>query len=379
MNMNAPRGTRSDVDRFERELLARLGLTSQVNTQDIEAAHEALIEFLAGAPHELKQWAQREVAAVDEAYALLSDPTADLAAYVAAQSAAAAAGAPAGANAPAAVAMATVVAADEAAYFEDLDDVASTASEAHPEAQRRAPAAAWASGGQLAAAPLDPRSAQRRKRLVTAVAVLVTGMAALGVVGAVYGMGAKSVPGINGSPAPEASAAAQVDPAQVAALMQKITANPQDVASLQALADMYYQVGDYKTASTFLEKIVAIEPKNLIALLALGAADFNQGDSVAAEKQWRAVLAIDANNVEAHYDLGFMYLSKTPPDVANVKLEWGKVIAINPNSDVAKTVATHLASLEGSPAPSGAAPASAAPSASPAPAASPAPSASSGN
>ena len=46
-----------------------------------------------------------------------------------------------------------------------------------------------------------------------------------------------------------------------------------------------------------------------------------------------------------------MYLSLNPPDIANVKLEWGKVIAIAPNSDVAKTVATHLASLDASPAP----------------------------
>ncbi len=85
-------------------------------------------------------------------------------------------------------------------------------------------------------------------------------------------------------------------------------------------------------------------------------------------------LAIDATNVEAHYDLGFMYLSKNPPDVANVKLEWGEVIAIDPNSDLAKTVATHLKSLDASPAPSGAAPASAAPTSSASPAASPSPS-----
>ena len=105
----------------------------------------------------------------------------------------------------------------------------------------------------------------------------------------------------------------------------------------------------------------------MTALLALGAAQFNLGDAASAEKQWLAVLAIDPKNVEAYYDLGFMYLSQNPPDMANVKLQWGKVIEIDPNSDVAKTVATHLDSLDRRrPRAPRALPASAAPSASPA-------------
>jgi hypothetical protein len=76
------------------------------------------------------------------------------------------------------------------------------------------------------------------------------------------------------------------------------------------------------------------------------------GKLAEAETAWRQVLAIDPKSVEAHYDLGFMYLSKNPPDLANVRKEWNEVIAIAPDSDIAKTVATHLKSLDGSPAPS---------------------------
>jgi tetratricopeptide (TPR) repeat protein len=329
----------------ERELLARLGLPAGASSQEVEVAHDDLVDYLEKAPTDLRAWSQRQIAAIDEAYAILSDPTIDRAA-IASVGAAAGMAAVAGALASPAV----------------VAGVAPMGDLTAPPASTR---------------PVSTSQARLLKRVAIAAAALI-GVVAILLVG--YNLnGGTGIPSINGTPAPEASAAAQVDPAAVAALMQKITANPQDVVSLQALADLYYQVGDYKTAATFLDKIVAIDPKNLTALLALGAADFNQGDSVSAEKQWRAALAIDANNVEAHYDLGFMYLSESPPDVANVKLEWGKVIAIDPNSDVAKTVATHLASLEGSPAPSGAVPASGAP-ATPAPSASPAPSpASSGN
>jgi hypothetical protein len=82
-----------------------------------------------------------------------------------------------------------------------------------------------------------------------------------------------------------------------------------------------------------------------------------------------------------------MYLSQTPPDMANVKAEWTKVIEIAPNSDVAKTVQQHLDSFASAAPGSSASPAAPAGSASPAasPAASPtdspsaSPSASSGN
>jgi len=126
--------------------------------------------------------------------------------------------------------------------------------------------------------------------------------------------------------------------------------------TLQALGDLYFDAADYKTAADWGLKIVEIDPVNLTAHLALGAALFNQGNSTDAEKHWREVLAIDPRNVEAHYDLGFMYLSKRPPDNASAKAEWDKVIEIAPDSTFAKSVAPHLPGLEGggaSPGPSG--------------------------
>ena len=43
-----------------------------------------------------------------------------------------------------------------------------------------------------------------------------------------------------------------------------------------------------------------------------------------------------------HYDLGFLYMSQTPPDLVNQKIEWAKVVAIDPTSDLAKSVSTHI-------------------------------------
>ena len=308
----------------ERELLGRLGLRADASSQDVESAHDQLIEYLEQAPRDLRPWAQREITRVDEAYALLSDPTIDRSAL-------------AGSVVAAAVPVPATMAARVAAMK-----------------------------GQSAARPTAVTGNRLIRRVAIGAAAIV-GVVAIALAG--YNMnGGTGVPPITGTPTPEAAASPGVDTAQVAALMKKIQASPRDIASLQSLADLYYQASDFKTAGTFLAKILAVDSKNLTALLALGAVQFNQGNAADAERQWRAVLAIDAKNVEAHYDLGFMYLSKNPPDVANVKLEWGEVIAIDPNSAVAKTVATHLKSLDASPAPSGAAPASGAPTGSTAPA-----------
>jgi cytochrome c-type biogenesis protein CcmH/NrfG len=302
------RATRRDASNLEATLLARLGLPATASSQDVEAAHDALVEFLDIAPTDLRGWARQQVEMVDEAFALLSDPTADRSAL--ADSAIAA---PALAPAPRAVTTAAT-----------------------------------------SAGPPDRAQATTGNRLLRRLAILAAAL--IGVVAiAIAGFnlnGGTGVPPITGTPAPEAAASPAIDQAQLADLMEKITTNPQDIVSLKSIADLYYQANDFTTAGTFLEKILAIDPKNVTALLAFGAVQFNVNDVAAAERQWRTVLAIDANNIDAHYYLGFMYLYEDPPDLTNVKLEWGKVIEIDPDSDFATTAAAHLASLEASPAPS---------------------------
>ena len=183
-----------------------------------------------------------------------------------------------------------------------------------------------------------------------------------------FGGGGSGVPGFNGTPAPQASPSGPViDQAQVAALMQKLQANPNDTTALLDLGNVYYNGADYATAGTFFDKLLAVDPKNVQALLGRGATAYNVGDRTVAEKDWRAAIAADPKNVDAHYYLGFMYLDSASPDLAQVKAEWNQVIALAPGTSLANTVKQHLDSLNGSPAPGG----SGAPAGSSAPAASP--------
>lgn len=194
------------------------------------------------------------------------------------------------------------------------------------------------------------RASTRRRRLVTLLGAVAAGAVVFGV----YSAGKPAVPTFAGQADEQTSSSASqapVDRAQVTALMKKISADPRDVASLQALGDLYFQAGDYKNASLWEKKVLAIDPKNVTALLGLGASQFNLGNAKDAEQSWLRVTALDPKKAEAHYDLGFLYLSQTPTDMAKVRSEWQQVVAIDPTSDIAKTVSAHLKSLQSTPAP----------------------------
>jgi tetratricopeptide (TPR) repeat protein len=66
----------------------------------------------------------------------------------------------------------------------------------------------------------------------------------------------------------------------------EISPNPKDTASLQPLGDIYFAALEYKNASFWEQKVLGIDSTNQVALLALGAAQFNLGNSAEAKKQW---------------------------------------------------------------------------------------------
>jgi len=294
---------RADAAELRNELLGRLGLRANASDAEVETAHNGLVEFLELAPHEVKSWATARTTDVDEAFALLSGPEQDL-----------------------------VLAVPMTSMAQDA-----------PVKTTHAAAAPPAAPGVFAA--LAANKPQRNKIIGAIGAVL-----AVAIVFLVFQMGKSSdVPGISGKPTGQettaaASGATPVDQAKLGALMQKITANPKDVASLQNIGDLYFGATDYKNATVFEQKVLAVDPKNQVALLALGAAQFNLGNAAEAKKQWLVAAGLYPKNAEVHYDLGFLYFSQTPPDTANMTAEWKKVVAIDPNSQLAKTVATHLRS-----------------------------------
>ncbi len=275
---------RSSAADLRAEMLDRLGLGPDANDQEVESAHRDLTAFLEGAPEGLSGWAALEAGQADEAFALLTGP--------------------------------------ESALRE-------VARERYAASVRaRVPA-----GDAEVPAPGRPSRLPWYLLGVLALVAVVVG---------VWYVGRPSVPDMSSASSASASASPTMDSARLAALTQKVKENPKDATSLQGIADLYFQVGDYSTAASFSQKALDSDPKNEAALLSLGAAQFNQGDTASAEKTWTGAAKLYPKNQEVHYDLGFLYMTLSKTEQMNE--QWQQVLAIDPASDLAKTVSSHLGS-----------------------------------
>ena len=86
------------------------------------------------------------------------------------------------------------------------------------------------------------------------------------------------------SAAASPSAAPALDTAQLAALTTKVKADPKDVASLQKIVDLYFAANDWTKAKAAAQKVLDVDPKNEQALISLGAAAYNGGDTATARE-----------------------------------------------------------------------------------------------
>jgi len=399
----------------EIQLLAQLGLPSSASPEDVDQAHLAVSRYLAAAPSGLKGWAHAQATALDQAYLNLTDPV-GLQSSALRSSTRPPTVVPGGPATPparrgpvpaVAVIAATEVQAVEADSDVDTDDLgalyASVTPSVHPDMLPGAvavrptmPAATAAGAGpgsrknvhratvRAAAAPVavPPASGGPWKWIAIATTGVLAVVLVFGfLVPFVFNIGGVANGGTGGTTAQASPSGTTVDMQVVAQLMTKLQANSKDTATLQALGDAYYKGGDYAQAGQFYDQLLAIDPKNVTGLLARGAVYFNTSDLANAAKSWKLVVSIDPKNQEAHYDLGFLYMNQASPDWTNVQVEWNKVIAIDPTTQLATTVQSHLTSLAAAsliPAASGSAGASAGPSGSATPSgsagASPAPS-----
>lgn len=195
--------------------------------------------------------------------------------------------------------------------------------------------------------PSRRRKAGSNVRLRRTVTGVVTVFAAVAVVVGVYDMGSgkkdSSTQSAGASKGPSLSPGDQV---RIAQLMKKLKDDPNDAKTLVAIGNVFFNARDFNGAGGWMKRALAAEPSNVEARLALGASEFNLNDVPDARRDWLRVIAADPKNVEAYYDLGFLYVSEDPPDMANTKKMWGKVVELDPDSQVAKSVSTHLAGLE---------------------------------
>lgn len=161
----------------------------------------------------------------------------------------------------------------------------------------------------------------------------------------VYLMGRNpAVPAPEGPTATTRATAAlpTIDAAKVTALKARLASNPDDVAALGELGDLYSLAGDAATARGWHEQALRLRPDDTDLLLAHGVDLFNLDDLPGAIAQWTRVTELKPTDAEAWYNIGWAHLQSDPPATDQADAAWEKVVELAPDSDMAKTVRTHL-------------------------------------
>lgn len=205
------------------------------------------------------------------------------------------------------------------------------------------------------ATPTAPKASRLRKGspLRTALVVVVAIALGLGVVWGVYAMGAPAQqmpeghPAVNGTAAPTPQPT--FDAARAAQLQGLINANPDDIEARRSLATLHLRAGQFAEAAQVLTALLERRPDDFDARMILGVCQFNQGDLVGAGEHWHRAEQQRPDDQGVHYNLGFLAMSQNPPDMAGVERHWRRVIEIDPNSEMAKTVGNHLPKVLGAP------------------------------
>ncbi|MHA7861163.1 tetratricopeptide repeat protein [Tessaracoccus sp. Y36] len=115
-----------------------------------------------------------------------------------------------------------------------------------------------------------------------------------------------------------------------------------------ATAPQQTQLGEAASRSVDVQRVaeltaqVRATPSDIDARLELGVLLLESGDPVGAEEQWLAAADLDAERVEAIYNLGFLYMSKEPADEQKARDAWERVLEIEPDFPQADVIRNHL-------------------------------------
>jgi len=331
-SLRSATGTASTLDYY-----ALLGVSKDAAQDEIEARYRELVDHMASTavPPTLREWANREMALLDEAYAVLSDP----------ESRAKLADAPVAVVSPAA-------SFDPAVHPAQITGAATAVQQ--PAVQSR--------GGAAVADSEKPPSALRALFLGVPWTLAAMGLA-VGMVGLVsIVFGADVLSGIGGGG--EEPAAAEegdivpIDTSRVAELVPLVQEDPNNMEALFELGEIYFLGAEWQAAIDWFTQLVALDPANVHAYTDIGTANFNLGSYEDARSAWLTGLEAAPEDVQLHYNMGFLYANVDPVDIQAAMTEWGEVVRLAPGSDLAATAKVHLDSLAAEASP-GASPAAA--------------------
>lgn len=193
-----------------------------------------------------------------------------------------------------------------------------------------------------------------RKKINRLVRWSALGLAIIFALGTVFlGVGSKTgniFSGCDKSSGGSISAASSVDDKE-AFYKDQVAQNPQDKDAMLALVTLYADdsVGRYDDAILWLNKYIALDPKNTDQRLRIARIQMDkQQDNAAAVKTLNEVTAMDSANAIAFLMLG--QAAKGAGQNQTAILAWGRYLELAPTSEYAALIKDEIAKLATQPA-----------------------------
>lgn len=139
-------------------------------------------------------------------------------------------------------------------------------------------------------------------------------------------------PNVNNGGGPNGAAASS---AQAQTAMDTADRNPQDFTAQLRAAAIFYQLQSLDKAELYLKRALELKPDDPDALTGMAHTKYDTGDFTSAVTFYEKVLAKQPDDADLRTDLGNAYARKQPPDYDRAMAEYRKALDVNPSHEQA--------------------------------------------
>ena len=120
--------------------------------------------------------------------------------------------------------------------------------------------------------------------------------------------------------------------------------DPNNLAALIALGNAYFDSGQWRKAITMYEHALALDARNADVRTDMGTAYRNLGMSARALSEYRLALRYEPGHLNARYNMGIIYANDTKDAGAAIHV-WEELLKLAPNYPHAEYIRSSIADL----------------------------------
>ncbi len=121
--------------------------------------------------------------------------------------------------------------------------------------------------------------------------------------------------------------------------------DPNNLAAMIALGNAYYDSGAWREATQMYERALKTDPRNADVRTDMGTAFRNMGMPERAVVEYRRALDLEPGHVNAHYNMGIVYAYDLKDYALAIRF-WEKLLQIAPNHPYANHVRSSIAAFK---------------------------------